>query len=205
MSGTLRLVTPPTREIVTLDEAKNHLMPRISHTDEDVWITEQIRRARVRVENACGIACFTQTWELKLDRFLPRIHLPRFPLASVTSITYLDTAGATQTWACSNYTVDTTSNPGRIYPAYACYYPVPYSVPLPITITYVAGYTSVDDDALIDTKSTILKLVQWQYSNRGGTSDITRTGSIPQFEADILASNDTRCEFEFMAELGNEC
>lgn len=196
MSGSLRLVTGPAREIVSLTDLKNHIMPRIpeAQIDEDAWLDFQILKARDLVERSAGIATFTQTWELKLDYWPTYIHLPRPPLASVTSIVYLDTNGASQTWSSAGYTVDTSSWPGRIYPAYGYYYPTVYGVPKPITITYVAGFTSVDDTRLLSTRNAIMELVSLYYANRAGFA--------PQLEASILGRNALQCVHEFSDELG---
>jgi len=63
------------------------------------------------------------------------------PLQSVTSITYKDAAGATQTFNAANYIVDTNTTPGRIVLASSASWPGVSLFPVPlITFTFVAGY-----------------------------------------------------------------
>ena len=141
----LSLVTAPTAEPVSLDEAKTHL--RVTGNDEDLLIDALIKAARQHVEGRDGWlnrALITQTWDLFLDCFpksseLP-IVVPLPPLQSITSITYLDGAGASQTWVVTDYTVDAKSEPGRITPAYGKSYPSTRNVMNAVTVRFVAGY-----------------------------------------------------------------
>lgn len=153
----LTLVTGPATEPLTLSDAKLHL--RVDAPDEDALIDILIRAARETVESYTHRALITQTWDYKLDGFplgwstidfdtrhvdSGAIWLPNPPLVSVTSVSYVDSNGTTQTWASSNYTVDNPQGPharmGRIVPAWSIYYPVTRSVPNAVTVRYVAGY-----------------------------------------------------------------
>lgn len=76
-----------------------------------------------------------------LDRFPPwEISVPKPTLQSVTSITYVDTDGATQTLPPSAYLVDSKSEPGRITPAYGLVWPTTRWQTGAVTIRFVAGY-----------------------------------------------------------------
>jgi uncharacterized phiE125 gp8 family phage protein len=141
----LTLITAPTEEPVTLVEAKQQL--RVDHSEEDAFIDQLIAAARQEAEVATRRAFITQTWELKLAGFpcsgVP-IEIPLSPLVSVTSVSYLDTAGASQTWASSDYTVDAPAGPrpprGRIIPDYALTYPSTQMMENSVTVRFVAGY-----------------------------------------------------------------
>ncbi len=88
----LKLITGPTEEPVSLAEAKAQL--REKTTDNDTEITSLIPRARQYVEDFTHRALITQTWELALDAFPAwAICVPKAPLASVTSIQYVDVDG----------------------------------------------------------------------------------------------------------------
>ncbi len=141
----LVLVTAPTAEPVSLDEAKNHL--RLTSNAEDLLLTAFIKAARQHVDGRDGWlnrALITQTWDLVLDCFPASsdcpILVPLPPLQSITSITYLDSNGASQTWAAIDYTVDAKSEPGRILPAYGKSYPSTRAVMNAVTVRFVAGY-----------------------------------------------------------------
>src|SRR5688572_25610126 len=102
--------TPPAAEPVTTAEAKLHL--RVTDSDDDTYIGSLITAARQKLENENGLAFINQTWDLTLDAFPDLgdvIKFPIHPLSSVTSITYKDTDGTTQTWSSSMYVVDAGS------------------------------------------------------------------------------------------------
>lgn len=65
--ASFNLVTPPTVEPLSLDEAKKHL--RIDYPDEDDNITDAIVTARERIELETGLQLLTATWELWLPGF----------------------------------------------------------------------------------------------------------------------------------------
>ncbi len=135
----LKLITGPTEEPVSLAEAKAQL--REKTTDNDTEITSLIPRARQYVEDFTHRALITQTWELALDAFPAwAICVPKAPLASVTSIQYVDVDGNTQMLASSDYVVDTKSEPGRITPAYGKSWPATLDGVNAVTITFTAGY-----------------------------------------------------------------
>lgn len=126
-------------EIVTLEEAKDHL--RVDSTAEDELIEALIRAARMAIEERTSRATVTQTWVMTLDAFPDEaeIRLPRPPLASVSSVQYVDANGDTQTFSPSNYSVVTRSLPGAIRLVYNATWPTTRAQPNAVTITYVAG------------------------------------------------------------------
>ncbi len=132
------LVTAPSSEPLTTQEAKDHM--GVTITDDDTRIDAFITAAREYVENVTNRALITQTWDLFRDTFPEVIEVPKAPLQSVTSITYTDTDGNAQTLASSVYTADTDSDPGRIYLAYLKSWPTIRSIRHAITIRIIAGY-----------------------------------------------------------------
>lgn len=158
----LTVVTPPTADPVSLAEAKAHC--RISGSDEDGLLAGYLMAARSHAETYLGRALATQTLQLALDGDWPcdRIALPRPPLQSVTSITYSDTAGATQTLAADQYRVDSTAHQGFIERAYGVTWPAVRDQARTIVVTYVAGYTQIPEPI----RAAILLLVGHFYENR---------------------------------------
>lgn len=134
----------PTAEPVTLAEAKIHL--RVDHGELDDLITGLIKSARQAAEVFTRRAFVDTTFVYKIDTFPPsayidsRILLPRSPLDSVSSVTYLDTNGDSQTLATSVYEVDTSSLPGRIRLKFDQSWPNTRLHPEVVTITFIAGY-----------------------------------------------------------------
>ncbi len=106
-------------------------------------------------------------WQTDLSSF----RLPWPPLQSVSSITWLDTAGNLSTVPSSTYIVDTMSEPGRVALAYGQTWPSTstqgnsISPVSGVTVTYVTGYASVTQ-VPASIKHAILLLVAAWYENR---------------------------------------
>lgn len=161
----LHLVTPPTSEPITTAEAKIHL--RVEHGVDDELIGTLIPAARHTVETGTGRKCGSQTWDMKLDCFPSgAIVLPYPPVSSVTSVTYVDSNGTTQTWSSAYYTTDLPSGddsaPARIYPIYGQSYPSIRSQRNAVTVRFVCGFTTVPGGMLAAMK---LLIGHW-YANR---------------------------------------
>lgn len=135
----LKLITAPATEPVTFSEVIPYA--RLDNADDSEIIVMLINASRRQAENLTRRALITQTWELYLDQFPSwEIFLPKPPLQSVTSITYVDTAGVTQTLAANQYTVDIVSEPGRITPAYGLLWPTARDQMNSVCIRFVTGY-----------------------------------------------------------------
>lgn len=160
------LVTPPASEPVTLDEAKDHL--HVDGTDEDTYITTLITVARQQAERVEGRVYITQTWALTLDEFPDGdwITLPVCPLLTVEEVTYLDADGTEQTWASSNYVVDTKSTPGRLALAPDKEWPTTQSGRVnAVTITMSAGYGAASAVPKTAKQAVLLLIGHW-FANR---------------------------------------
>lgn len=143
-----RLVTAPTIEPITLDQAKAQLRLR-GVSDEDAFVRDLIGPAREYCETITRRQFLTATWTATLDEF-PRGKDPirlvgKAPLQSVSSISYIDTAGDTQVWSSSKYIVSTPRDlPGRIRLAFNETYPSTRCEPEAVTITFIAGATAAN-------------------------------------------------------------
>jgi uncharacterized phiE125 gp8 family phage protein len=117
-----------------------------TNTTADPELTSWLTAARQYCETFTHRAFITQTWDWNLDAFPSDdcFRLPKAPLISVTSVTYVDSNGTTQTVSASDYTVVTPAGPecapGFIVPAYSLYWPTARSVPNAVTVRFVAGY-----------------------------------------------------------------
>lgn len=143
----LRLVTAPTVEPVTLLEAKPRLRFADSDDSFDYQIGALLGMARQELDGPTGRlrrALLTQTWELLLED-LPRSGLlvPLPPLQSVTSLTYLDGDGATQTMAGSQFrVVQRGLEPAWLEPAYGAAWPTTRTGLGTAVLRFIAGWTS---------------------------------------------------------------
>lgn len=153
-------------EPVTIEEAKLHL--RVDGETENPFIEGLIKAARWEIEHLCGRQLLTATWVNKLDAFpgTGTIFLPVSPLQSVTSITYTDIGGDTQTVATSVYDSDTASSIPRIFLKDGQSWPSAQSITNAVTVTFVAGYGDNRADVPDCARSAILMLVGTLYRNR---------------------------------------
>lgn len=170
----LTLVTAPTSEPVSLSEMKSHM--RLDGNDDDSYVTKCIKAARQWIEGQTKRALVTQTVDYAIDsnwpmwNGLPMIRLPLNPIASVSSITYVDSNGTSQTLATSQYTVAARTHGSYIVPAYGVTWPSVRDVPEAITVRFVAGADTVDEDLKIAVKI----LASYYYENRETSSGAPR-------------------------------
>ena len=137
-------VTSEPGAVFAADDMKKHL--RIDEDDEDSLLADYLEAAERQVETELAIGLMEQTLVLRLDWFpARRIRLPRPPLSSVTSITYTDTNGTSQTLATDQYTVNTFTTPGEIVEAWGKSWPATRDVPNAVVVTYVTGYAQPED------------------------------------------------------------
>jgi uncharacterized phiE125 gp8 family phage protein len=129
--------TAATEEPVLLAEVKQAL--RIDSDDEDTLIEGYIRTARAYVESYTGTRLVTQTLILRTDDWADLQNPPVAPLQSVTSITYVDVDGATQTLATSVYEARLYGLEPSIVLKYDQTWPT-IRGGSEITVTAVAGY-----------------------------------------------------------------
>jgi len=138
----LRLIAAPAATPLTLDEVKSQV--RETTNDRDAELTAMLAAATTQLDGRAGVlgrALVTQTWELMLDAFpCGVIELPLPPLQSVTSISYVDADGATQTLATTVYGVDVACEPGEVYLKYGQEWPTTRDERNAVTIRFVCGY-----------------------------------------------------------------
>lgn len=133
------IITPPAVEPVSIYQAKQHL--RVDMADDDALIDGLIRTARAWAEEYSGRALITQTLEVGLECFpAVAICLPRPPVQSITSITYLDPQGASTVMPPEDYELDTTAVIHTVRPVYGKSWPAIRSQPGAVKVRYVAGF-----------------------------------------------------------------
>lgn len=134
----------PIQAPVSLDDVKNKL--RIDGNDFDSDLLLNLDAATDYCQEYQWAQYCTATFAERFDCFPSMFQLQRCPIQSVTSITYVDTAGNTQTLtANTDYTVDIYAKPARIVPAYSKSWPATRGHINDLTVTYVAGYGGPED------------------------------------------------------------
>ena len=182
------LVTAPAAEPVSAAELRLHLREDAANfPDAAVYV----RDARQEIENITGLAFLPQTWRLALDRWPTggeawwdgvrdgsisdlyggdarrSIELPKWPLASITSVTVYDEASnATVVNVASLFDVDAYRRPGRMTLKRGQTWPVALRASNAIEIVYVAGYPSA---AAIPApmQRAVKQLAGYLYAHRG--------------------------------------
>jgi uncharacterized phiE125 gp8 family phage protein len=150
---------------VSLETAKPHL--KVQHAAEDDLITLMIKAAARAAEQLLNRALMTQTWQLVVDAFPPaefRLERPR--VQSISSITYVDTAGAEQTLGADAYTLDADLLPGWVLPALGTTWPATREQANAVRVTFVTGYGSEPAAVPEDVRAWILMHLGATYRNR---------------------------------------
>ena len=196
----LNVTVVPATEPITTAEAKAHL--RVDDSTDDTTIDSFVSACRGYLEDMLNRTLVSTTYEWTRDGFPPShrevwnsssfrgmetFYVPRSPLISVTSIQYIDQDGVTQTLASSKYTVDTGSEPGRIYPTIDEFWPDTRSVNNSVTVTYVAGYGDLTAVPKKLKQLLMLLLGAW-YENRENVITNTRFDTLP-FGVETLIAN----------------
>ena len=189
----LRLVTAPALEPLDLDaDAKPHL--RVDFNDDNAHILGLITAVRDHVEvTELSSALLSQTWELVLDDWpTSPLTFPKPPLQSVTSITYTDIDGNSDTVDSSAYLVDADSWPGRLVLRNGQSWP---SVTLReiggVVIRFVAGYGDDIEDVPTPIRQAMLLILSDWYENRENSPMMAGTNEIialPFAARQLLAS-----------------
>lgn len=198
----LTLSTAPTVEPVTTAEARKQVELPTSYTTHDTHLDRLVKAARLKAEEITGRQICTATWDLFLDSFdydEPWLYVPKPPLQSVTSITYVDTDGATQTWTSTNYVVSVSREPGRIALAYGITWPSIRFQPDAVRVRYVAGYgaaASVPESI----KQAILLMVGHWFDHREDAVVGATASEVPNAARDLLLQYTVGDEFVEYAE-----
>lgn len=186
----LTRITPPAIQPVTLSEAKAHAA--IIGTDDDVLVTSMIEAATAAYDGPAGTlgrCLIAQSWRLTLDEFPARgaaIALPLPPVSAVSSVSFVDPAGATVTMSPSSYRVTGlgSMSAARVSPAIgASSWPVAARAPDAVEIVFVAGFGPTAADVPADIRRLILGTTATLYLQRESTVvSQLRPTSMPDFD-----------------------
>ena len=159
--------TGATSAVVTAAEFKTHA--RIYHTQDDAYIATLILSATQVIEAETRRALFNRAFAYQLEGFPAdgEIILPRSPLSSVTSVTYTDAAGATQTLSSSLYHVYSVNGVGRVVLKSTASWPATLGTgALDVTVNFVAGYGATSASVPAALEHAVLLQATHMYDNR---------------------------------------
>ena len=171
------ILTEPSAEPVTIEEAKAHL--GITFSDHDVMLEAMITAARRHIEQRTRRALVRQKWRIYLDAFASEIALAPGPVQTIEQIQYIDGTASpqTQTVSASVYELDRPRQVVRL--AYGQTWPTPRWKHNAAWIDAWCGYFDATSspialtvDVPTDLKFCILMLVEDLFNNRGTQSEI---------------------------------
>ncbi len=167
MSGLLSLIAAPSGPGITDRLLEQHL--RLEGLDHDPTYLQALERAAIEhVQGMTGRQILHADYSLLLDGFPSQetcIVLPKPPLVSIASITYLDGAGATQTWASTSYRVVAPAGPfaqhGEVHLVKGQSWPTTQDVDRSVTIAFKAGYGEVEAVPSALTQALLILVAHW--------------------------------------------
>lgn len=163
----LAAVTTDALEPVTVDEVRQYV--RISDPDDDMWLSMAIKAARQQVEKYTHRQLMTKQYDMYLDCFpgaTESIPIPRPPLQTVDSVTYVMSTGGTTTIDSTSLHTDIHYEPGRLAPIFGESWPTTRDQNAAVTIRFTAGYGDEAADVPASLRQAILMLVGHWYENR---------------------------------------
>lgn len=187
----LSQTTAPGIEPITRADAKVHLRVDTDLTADDTLIDVLIGAARRHVESYCGISLISQGWRLTMDSFpgnsvmgvpwgrpysLPgnAVLLERGPVTAITSITYTDMAGASQTMPSTDYATDLTGPLPRITPVFGKIWPIALPQIGAVQVNYTAGFGGTAASVPEGIRHWMLMRIATLYNNREEVAVVSR-------------------------------
>lgn len=150
---------------MSVEELKEY--SRIDSSDEDNLLSEFLTAATRAAEQYTHRAFLTQTWDLTYDSFRSLMRIPLGETQSITSISYVDTAGDSQTVTSTVYREDLSTEPARITLATNQTWPTADSVTNAVTVRFVAGY-GAESAVPQEIKDAIRVAASYRYMCREG-------------------------------------
>jgi uncharacterized phiE125 gp8 family phage protein len=173
------LTAPPIAEPLSLAETKSHL--RISHSDDDTYISTLINSARQNVELRYDLCLMAQSWSVFCDRWPEDgiFHLPLYPISSIVDLKIYGDDDIAATIDPAHYMLDVASRPSRLVLRRGRSFPQPGRRVNGLEIKIIAGFAAVP--AVI--KQALLIIIADFFASRG---DVVG-GDLPLAARELLA------------------
>lgn len=198
----LKQISEPLAEPLTLDDARAHLKLDAADSDDEL-LRACIRTARTACEAFTGRALIHRNYSLFLDTWPQsrldmawsvindggpvsyplELDLPRPPLAQVIKINLYDESDTASLFPASSYSVDTAADPGRIILRDGAAIPAPGRRFNGIEIQFTAGYGAHPASLPAPLVAGMRLLTAALFENRGddGTRTLTDCGAAALF------------------------
>ena len=146
---------------VSLDQGKAYL--RVTNSAEDTLIAALIAAACDLVGEMSGRVLASETWAWSQPSFSGTETLPKSPVLALTSVAYVNSAGAAITATLGNFVLYLNDDLAQISPINGADWPDgDTSRPDGVTVTFTAGYTALPDSL----RMAVLLLLGHYYTNR---------------------------------------
>lgn len=169
---------------VTLEEVKAHL--RVTVDSEDGLIMSYIDAALAWCEEESRRAITQRSYLVVADDFpVGGWHLPKGYVSSITSVQYIDSDGATQLWASTNYILDNASDyQARLRPVPGTAWPDVGDYDSAARVTMVAGWATANVPYSV--KQALLLKIAHLYEHRAPGD--AEGDSVEKAARDLLAA-----------------
>ena len=177
------LTTPPTVEPVSLIEAKAHL--RVTHADDDTYISTLIKSARCTVEQFCGAALIEQSWSLFQDYWPEQgiVQLPLSPIMSIVDILIYGEDDGAAVLDPAHYFLDSASKPARLVLRQSRSVPTPGRRANGVEVKFTAGFGAAAASVPTPIKQAVLIMIADWYAARGDVD----AGALPLSARSLLS------------------
>jgi uncharacterized phiE125 gp8 family phage protein len=169
MHRPVRTVAPETTP-VSLSDLKAHC--RVDGDDSDLVLTGYLAGAVDHLDGWTGIlgrCLVTQSWRQDYDQFMPIMRLPLGPVASVTSVTWRNSAGQLATVASDDYALQADDLGAYVRFKNGFIAPGDLYLTRAVSVTFVAGTPAEQVPAAI--KVAIMLLVSHWNENREAVAE----------------------------------
>lgn len=180
----LTVITRPTFEPITTDQAKAHL--RVEIDEDDALIDSLVTAAREWVERYTGLTLCETVLEAAFEGYPDwYIELPKPPVIEIESFKYRDADGTDTTLATDQYALDNAFGIApRVVPAYGITWPGTRWQASSLRVRYRAGYAragSPDETGFIPQPlvAAIKLLLGHLYEHREAVTEARDVAEIP--------------------------
>lgn len=165
---TLKQITAPGLEPLTLAEVRNWCRVDEDDTSDDADLLGLITAMRVQAEHETGRSFLSSTWERVLDAFPPvELELAAQPVQQVVMVRYLDPAGAEQTLPPEAYVLDDVSSPAFVLPAAGQAWPATHDGINTVRVRFVQGWGSPSNPLCAPLRLWMRMQIEAAYKLRG--------------------------------------
>jgi uncharacterized phiE125 gp8 family phage protein len=177
------LTTPPIAEPLSLAETKSHL--RITHSDDDTYISTLIISARRTIEAQYGMCLLQQSWSVFRDNwpcdgiFSPAL----FPVMSIVDLKLYGDDDVAATIDSAHYYLDSASRPARIALRRGRVFPPPGRRSNGIELKLITGFGASAAAVPQQIKQALLMIITDWFTNRGDAGG----GTLPLSALELLS------------------